>query len=90
MTLVLLADTEREPLLEHVEWGTLLFFAALFVLMHGLEKLGLIRWIGNVVVTIIEAVRCCIAHWLSGQQEYIMPPHAGIPFHAKKLHGRNT
>ena len=34
MTLVLLADTEREPLLEHVEWGTLLFFAALFVLMH--------------------------------------------------------
>ena len=57
MTLVLLADTEREPLLEHVEWGTLLFFAALFVLMHGLEKLGLIEWIGNVVVTIIEAVR---------------------------------
>ena len=34
MTLVLLADTEREPLLEHVEWGTLLFFAALFVLMR--------------------------------------------------------
>ena len=34
MTLVLLADTEREPLLEHVEWGTLLFFAALFLLMH--------------------------------------------------------
>ena len=67
MTLVLLADTEREPLLEHVEWGTLLFFAALFVLMHGLEKLGLIEWIGNVVVTIIEAVRCCIAHWLSRQ-----------------------
>ena len=38
MTLALLADTGREPLLEHVEWGTLLFFAALFVLMHGLEK----------------------------------------------------
>ena len=54
-------------MLEHVEWGTLLFFAALFVLMHGLEKLGLIEWIGNVVVTIIEAVRCCIAHWLSRQ-----------------------
>ena len=34
MTLVLLADTEREPLLEHVERDTLLFFAALFVLMH--------------------------------------------------------
>ena len=67
MTLVLLADIEREPVLEHVEWRTLLFFAALFVLMHGLEKLGLIECIGNVVVTIIEAVRCCIAHWLSRQ-----------------------
>ena len=67
MTLVLLADTERELLQEHVEWGTLLFFAALFVLMHSLQKLGLIEWIENVVVTIIEVVRCCIAHWLSRQ-----------------------
>eukprot|EP00670_Eutreptiella_braarudii_P011488 CAMPEP_0174317154 /NCGR_PEP_ID=MMETSP0810-20121108/7412_1 /TAXON_ID=73025 ORGANISM="Eutreptiella gymnastica-like, Strain CCMP1594" /NCGR_SAMPLE_ID=MMETSP0810 /ASSEMBLY_ACC=CAM_ASM_000659 /LENGTH=219 /DNA_ID=CAMNT_0015427075 /DNA_START=327 /DNA_END=987 /DNA_ORIENTATION=- len=74
MTLVLLADTEREPLLEHVEWGTLLFFAALFVLMHGLEKLGLIEWIGNVVVTIIEAapvehrllVAIILLLWVSG------------------------
>ena len=53
---MLLANTEMEPLLEHVEWGTLLFFAALFILMHGLEKLGIIKWIGDIVVSIISGV----------------------------------
>lgn len=30
-----------------VEWGTLMFFAALFVLLEGLEQLGLVDWVGN-------------------------------------------
>lgn len=32
--------------LEKVEFSTLLFFAALFILMRGLEELGLIEYIG--------------------------------------------
>jgi len=57
MALVLLSgESEVEHLLEHIEWGTLLFFAALFILMHGLEKMGLIEWIGDRVVELIAGV----------------------------------
>lgn len=55
MVLLLLADVqELESVLHKVEWGTLLFFAGLFVLMEGLAELGLIDFIGNVTVDIIK------------------------------------
>jgi Na+/H+ antiporter NhaD/arsenite permease-like protein len=44
---------EIEEPLHHVEWTTLLFFAGLFVLVHSLEYLGLIGWIGEQVTTTI-------------------------------------
>lgn len=40
--------------MEKVEWGTLVFFAGLFVLMELLAELGLINFIASVVVSIIE------------------------------------
>eukprot|EP01095_Lingulamoeba_sp_RSL-Kostka_P011569 TRINITY_DN443_c1_g6_i1.p1 TRINITY_DN443_c1_g6~~TRINITY_DN443_c1_g6_i1.p1 ORF type:complete len:745 (-),score=248.62 TRINITY_DN443_c1_g6_i1:42-2216(-) len=45
-----------EEVLEKVELGTLLFFAALFVLMRGLEELGLVAFIGDTVSDLIEQV----------------------------------
>ncbi|HII96571.1 MAG TPA: ArsB/NhaD family transporter [Candidatus Poseidoniaceae archaeon] len=44
---------EIEEPLHHVEWTTLLFFAGLFVLVHSLEYLGLIGWIGEQVTQAI-------------------------------------
>lgn len=41
-------------MLEKVEWGTLVFFAGLFVLMELLAELGLINFIASLVVRIIE------------------------------------
>ena len=38
----------EEPL-EKVEWTTLIFFAGLFVLIHSLQHLGVISWIGDQV-----------------------------------------
>ena len=55
LVLLLLADIqELESVLHKVEWGTLLFFAGLFVLMEGLAELGLIDFIGQVTVDIIK------------------------------------
>lgn len=55
ITLLLLSDIqELETILNKIEWGTLLFFAALFVLMEGLAELGLIDFIGNTTVDIIK------------------------------------
>jgi P protein len=55
--LLILADNENmEGVLARVEWSTLLFFAALFVLMEALSKLGLIAWIGRQTEVIILSV----------------------------------
>ena len=40
---------ELEEPLEKVEWTTLIFFAGLFVLIHSLQHLGVISWIGDQV-----------------------------------------
>lgn len=64
--LLILADREdMESVLARVEWSTLLFFAALFVLMESLAELGLIDWIGtqteNVILTVGEESRLAVA-----------------------------
>ncbi|MDC0556226.1 ArsB/NhaD family transporter [Candidatus Poseidoniaceae archaeon] len=54
---VMLLVTERHHLeepLEKVEWTTLIFFAGLFVLIHSLQHLGVISWIGNQVESAIS------------------------------------
>ena len=40
--------------LQKVEWETLLFFAALFVVMHGLEELGLITDIADLTASVVK------------------------------------
>ncbi|KAI5640099.1 citrate transporter domain-containing protein [Phthorimaea operculella] len=73
--LLLLAEVDDlEPILARVEWSTLLFFAALFVLMEALSKLGLIAWIGNMTQALIAsvgkeyqlAVGIMLILWISG------------------------
>lgn len=73
--LLILADREDlEPVLHRVEWSTLLFFAALFVLMEALSKLGLISYIGGIMELLIlrvdESSRLAVAIlltlWVSG------------------------
>ncbi|XP_028167067.1 P protein-like [Ostrinia furnacalis] len=75
LLLLLLAEREDlEPILARVEWSTLLFFAALFVLMEALSKLGLIAWIGKMTEAVILsvgqesrlAVAVMLVLWVSG------------------------
>lgn len=54
---VMLLATDRHDLekpLHHVEWTTLLFFAGLFVLVHSLQYMGVINFIGEYVMKAIE------------------------------------
>uniref|UniRef100_W5MNX6 OCA2 melanosomal transmembrane protein n=1 Tax=Lepisosteus oculatus TaxID=7918 RepID=W5MNX6_LEPOC len=55
--LLVLADIQDfEIILHRVEWATLLFFAALFVLMEALAQLQLIDYIGQQTAVLIKAV----------------------------------
>jgi P protein len=53
LLLILYDREDMEAILAHVEWATLLFFAALFVLMEALSELGLIDFIGSQAVNLI-------------------------------------
>ncbi|XP_022824184.1 P protein-like [Spodoptera litura] len=75
LLLLTLADREDlEPVLHRIEWSTLLFFAALFVLMEALSKLGLIGYIGGwteaLILRVDESDRLAVALiimvWVSG------------------------
>ncbi len=45
-----------ESIFSRVEWATLVFFAALFVLMEALAQMGLLEAIGNAIEDLILQV----------------------------------
>lgn len=65
LNLLAICREDMEAVLARVEWSTLLFFAALFVLMEALSELGLIDWIGQQTVAVITSVhsdyQLCVA-----------------------------
>lgn len=54
--LIILNREDIEHLMHRIEWTTLLFFAAMFVMMECVERLGLFTWIGEVTEKIILCV----------------------------------
>lgn len=57
LLLILSGGTEIDQCLTMVEWSTLIFFAALFVLMECLSELGFILWMGQqteYVITLVD------------------------------------
>lgn len=65
LLLVLYDREDLDAILSHVEWSTLLFFAALFILMEALSELGLINFIGQqterVILSVSEDARLAVA-----------------------------
>ena len=55
--LLILADLEElESVISRVEWSTLIFFAALFVVMEALAELKFLWWIGRLTQDLINSV----------------------------------
>lgn len=55
--LLILADfDELESIISRVEWSTLIFFAALFVVMEALAELKFLWWIGKLTQDLINSV----------------------------------
>lgn len=55
--LIILTDkNDMHGILLQVEWPTLMFFAALFVLMECLEQLGFISWFGEMIAIAVLQV----------------------------------
>ncbi|XP_034485924.1 P protein-like [Drosophila innubila] len=57
LLLLILADKpDVDSIIERVEWSTLVFFAALFVLMEALVDMGLIDCISDITTSIVKSV----------------------------------
>ena len=54
-SLVAATPHDLHHVFETVEWDTLLFFAALFVMIESMAEMGLIRWIGDRLSDIIKS-----------------------------------
>ncbi len=69
MLLMVMSKVDVETVLEEVEWGTLLFFAGLFILVGTLEEKGVIEWIAhNVFLKVGDNpyVLVLVVLWVSG------------------------
>ncbi|CAG7785049.1 unnamed protein product [Allacma fusca] len=73
--LLVLADRrELEGIFTRVEWSTLIFFSALFIVMEAVSRLGLLKWIGQqteeIVLNVNPESRLTVAIviilWVSG------------------------
>eukprot|EP01113_Clastostelium_recurvatum_P015600 TRINITY_DN1872_c0_g1_i3.p1 TRINITY_DN1872_c0_g1~~TRINITY_DN1872_c0_g1_i3.p1 ORF type:complete len:776 (-),score=206.89 TRINITY_DN1872_c0_g1_i3:50-2377(-) len=74
IVLMVLADIKDiGAVLHKVEWGTLIFFGALFVLIESVDRLGLVNLVGNKIAEIIAGVSeesrlpvaCVLLVWFS-------------------------
>lgn len=52
--MILLAWRDPRPAIERVEWSLILFFASLFIVMHGLERTGAVLWLDRHAVQLIQ------------------------------------
>jgi Na+/H+ antiporter NhaD/arsenite permease-like protein len=69
MLLFVVTGVEVEHMLGEIEWGTLLFFAGLFILVGVLEEKGVIEWIARNVFMRIgnnPYVMVLVVLWVSG------------------------
>jgi Na+/H+ antiporter NhaD/arsenite permease-like protein len=74
MILLLISKLEPEKILEKVEWGTIFFFAGLFILVRGLEVTGVVEAIGDWLAAIVApagqapniGLATSIIVWVSG------------------------
>lgn len=72
-----------DTLMHRIEWTTLIFFAAMFVTMECLARMGLINWIGKqteiVILSVSEEARLAVAIiiilWVTLRQFELLAPH---------------
>ncbi|KAM7048391.1 P protein isoform 2-T2 [Molossus nigricans] len=103
--LLILADShDFEIILHRVEWATLLFFAALFVLMEALAHLHLIEYIGEQTTSLIKTVpeeqrlaaAIVLVVWVSALASSLIDnipftaTMAGLPDDGRLLHRRDV
>lgn len=67
--LLLISNIDPAETFLEVEWSTLFFFVGLFVVIAGVEKVGIIQWLGNKVISLTRGnltLTTLLVLWVSG------------------------
>ncbi len=85
MLLMIIAQEEPEAILSSVEWPSLFFFAGLFILVGGIEKVGIINFIAEESLKLTGGelfATSMLVLWLSGIASAVLD---NIPFVATMI-----
>ena len=67
--LLLISNIDPAETFLEVEWSTLFFFIGLFVVIAGVEKVGIIQWLSNKVISLTRGnltLTTLVVLWISG------------------------
>ena len=67
--LLLVGNIDPAETFLEVEWSTLFFFIGLFVVIAGVEKVGIVQWISNKIITLTKGnltLTTLMVLWVSG------------------------
>ncbi|MEA2087947.1 MAG: ArsB/NhaD family transporter [Candidatus Caldatribacteriota bacterium] len=67
--LLLVSNIDPAETFLEVEWSTLFFFIGLFVVIAGVEKVGIIQWLSNKIITLTKGnltLTTLVVLWVSG------------------------
>jgi len=67
--LLLVSNIDPAETFLEVEWSTLFFFIGLFVVIAGVEKVGIIQWLSNKIITLTKGnftITTLTVLWVSG------------------------
>jgi len=83
--LLFLSNLDPEQILEDIEWPTIFFFAALFVIVGGLEEVGVIEWVAHKVLGLTQGnliLMALLILWVSALASTVID---NIPFVATMI-----
>jgi Na+/H+ antiporter NhaD/arsenite permease-like protein len=83
--LMLITRSHPEEIFKHIEWTTLMFFVGLFILVHGMVKVGFVGLLANGVINIAHGdvtVLTMAILWFSGIASAIID---NIPYAATMI-----
>ncbi len=83
-TLLIWSGADIEKHLKEIEWPTLFFFMGLFILVGGLEKTGVLKWLAELILNISDSmvVLCISLLWISALASSFLD---NIPFVAAMI-----
>lgn len=80
VVLMLITKQNPEHIFKKVEWETLFFFGGLFVLIDGVESLGIMEYIGQLIINLTQGDKTITTQLIVVVATFLTPILGAVPF----------